>query len=196
MGIVFALHGAKGAGKDEFFKITKKFFAGIDVRKISYADPIRKEICRIFNLQGEEEYDQFKRTELTFNLLDETNVVHGRQVVREIGMMMRSYNVNQFVDYVEREIEASPESIWCITDLRFDNELKSVRALDAVVVKILRAGVGYDGHVTEMEFPNSVCDYVVHNDGDIGEYEYEVVSLVEHVMHYHAPELLDVEESV
>ena len=193
MSIVFALHGAKGAGKDEFCKIVKRFFPDLDVRKISYADPIRRKVNRIFDLRSEEEYDLFKRTTLSFNIDGEERRVDGRTVVRDFGMLMRSYDVDQFVRNVEQEIEASPDTVWCITDLRFQNELDSVRALDAVVVKVLRAGVTYDGHVTEIEIPDALCDYIVHNDGTMLNYEFEVVSLVEHVIHYRAPELLKVE---
>ena len=194
MGLIFALHGTKGSGKDEFFKIVKRFFPELDVRKVAYADPIKREVCRIFGISSEEEYDHFKRKEMAFEIVEGTKTsLHGRHFVREVGMLMRRYDVNQFVRYVEDTVKSAPEAVWCITDVRFENELISVRGLDAIVVKILRAGATFDGHVSEVEFPSAACNYVIHNDGNIKEYEYEVVSLIEHVMHYRAPELLKVE---
>lgn len=171
MGLVIGLHGAKGSGKDQFYKAAKEAFPNKDIRKIAYADPIKNEVCRIFDLQSEEEYDNFKRTHLSFALPSQMirsmsmRKVFGRQVVREIGMLMRRYDEQQFVRYVEDEIKKAPDAVWCITDLRFQNELDSIKnALGGIVIKIKRSGFGYDGHVTETEFPDEVCDHTIYNN--------------------------------
>ena len=189
MGLVIGLHGAKGSGKDQFYKAVKDAFPSLDVRKIAYADPIKEEVCRIFDLQNEEEYDNFKRTHLSFAFPSEVirsmslREVSGRQVVREIGMMMRRYNEQQFVEYVERKISNAPEAIWCITDLRFVNELGSIRKLNGLVVKIKRSGVQYDGHVTETEFPDILCDSIINNiDLTLDEYNKVAVKEFEYLM--------------
>lgn len=185
MSIVIGLHGAKGAGKDEFFKVAKRLFPLHDIRKIAYADPIKNEICRIFGLSGEAEYDQFKRAELTYNLASSnyTRSVPGRQVVREIGMMMRDYDEGQFVRYVETEIAKVPGAIWCITDLRFQNELESINRIGGVVVKILRQGIDYDGHVTEIEFSDDQCDYIINNKTNLlKQYHSDVRSTMESIL--------------
>ena len=39
--MVLGLHGAKGSGKDYFYKVAKRTFPLLDVRKVAYADPIR-----------------------------------------------------------------------------------------------------------------------------------------------------------
>lgn len=185
MSIVIGLHGAKGAGKDEFFKVAKRLFPLHDIRKIAYADPIKNEICRIFGLSGECEYDQFKRTNIMYSLQgrDIGLSVPGRQVVREIGMMMRNYDEGQFVRYVETEIAKAPGAIWCITDLRFPNELESINKLGGIVVKILREGITYDGHVTEVEFPDDQCNYVINNKTNLlNQYHSDVRSTMESIL--------------
>ena len=168
MSLVIGLHGAKGSGKDQFFKAVKAAFPLHTVRKIAYADPIKNEVCRIFNLKDEQEYDDFKRTQVIYTLpgteCSEARAVSGRQVVREIGMMMRGYDPDQFVRYVETTINENPGTVWCITDLRFDNEITSIKDnLCGVIVKIKRDGVEFDGHVTETEFEDNVCDFIVYN---------------------------------
>ena len=168
MSLVIGLHGAKGSGKDQFYKAVKAAFPLHTVRKIAYADPIKNEVCRIFDLNGEDEYDAFKRTQIIYTVpgIDHTEAraVSGRQVVREIGMMMRTYDPGQFVRYVEDTINNNPGTVWCITDLRFDNELLSIRDnLHGVIVKIKRNGVEFDGHVTETEFDDELCDFIVYN---------------------------------
>lgn len=186
MTLVIGLHGAKGSGKDQFYKAARAAFPHLDVRKIAYADPIKNEVCRIFNLTGEEQYDQFKRTTMMFSLSGgyTWERVEGRQVVREIGMMMRRYDEHQFVRYVEDEIRKAPQAIWCITDLRFDNEMESIRNnLRGIVIKVNRGGVRYDGHVTETEFPDSQCDRVIHNvDLTLDQYNSLVVQEMNNIM--------------
>lgn len=183
MSIVIGLHGAKGSGKDHFFKVARDAFPNLNIQKIAYADPIKNEVCRIFDLADEDQYDAFKRTHLTYHLPGDTNrVVMGRQVVREIGMMMRGYHQQQFVEYVENTINAHPEvDIWCITDMRFENELQSVKTTrNSAVVKILRSGVEFDGHATEIEIPDNQCDYILHNgSANIENYDRLIVSTVE-----------------
>lgn len=178
MSLVIGLHGAKGSGKDHFFKIVKRAFPLHDVRKIAYADPIKNEVSRIFDLANEKQYDLFKRSDVTYQLPGHfIQRVHGRQVVREIGMLMRGYDEGQFTRYVEKQITSTPGAIWCITDLRFDNELKSIQNnLGGIIVKIKRNGFQYDGHVTETELSDDVCDSIILNDGTLKEYEEKVVA--------------------
>lgn len=185
MALVIGLCGAKGSGKDQFYHAAKAAFPQLDVRKIAYADPIKDEVCRIFNLKGEGDYDMFKRTEMKFMLQNYSKrEVSGRQAVREIGMLMRKYDEHQFVRYVEDEIRKAPHALWFITDLRFDNELKSVKQnLDGLVIKIKRTGFNYDGHVTETEFPDDVCNSVVHNDNlTLQQYNQLVVAEMNKIM--------------
>jgi hypothetical protein len=162
VGIIIGLHGAKGSGKDQFYKAAKEAFPLHNIRKVAYADPIKIEVSKIFELESEEQYDSFKRTDVKFNLFF-VREVPGRQVVREIGMLMRRYDEQQFVQYVEDQIKSDPSAVWCITDLRFENELKSIKDMGGYVVKIKREGYEFDGHATEKEFPDEVCDLILHN---------------------------------
>lgn len=185
MALVIGLCGAKGSGKDYFYHTAKKMYPQLDVRKIAYADPIKNELCQIFELKSELEYDMLKRTPVHFTLADYTKrEVAGRHIVREIGMLMRKYDEQQFVRYVEEEIRKAPQALWCITDLRFDNELDSVRnRLDGFVVKIKRPGFVYDGHVTETELSDDVCHSIINNEGSIKHYEKQVQHVLNTIMH-------------
>ena len=179
MGLVIGLCGSKGSGKDQFFKTVYNNFPFLDVRKIAYADPIKHEVMHIFDLINEEQYDLFKRNSLRYDLPGYLgNSVSGRSTVREIGMLMRRYDENQFTKYVEDTINAAPSSVcWCITDLRFENELDSIKnKLGGIIVKVNRAGFNYDGHITETEFSDDICDHVIQNSSTLEDYEIEIVS--------------------
>lgn len=188
--IIIGLTGAKGSGKDHFFHTVKKNFPLHDVRKIAYADPIKNELMHIFNLETEQQYDDFKRTQINFALPKQVTrdmdirSVDGRHVVREIGMLMRRYDENQFTKYVEQQIESTNGVIWCITDLRFQNELDSIKnRLGGIVVKIKRVGFDYDGHVTETEFADDVCDHIIHNQTNkIEMYERSILSVIDNIL--------------
>jgi hypothetical protein len=178
MGLVIGLHGAKGSGKDQFYKAVKAAFPLRVIRKIAYADPIKNEVSDIFKLNSEEDYDNFKRTFLEFKLGGGfVHQVEGRHVVREIGMLMRRYDEHQFVRHVEEGIRKEPDTIWCVTDLRFANELNSIKHLNGIVIKIKRSGFDFDGHVTEKEFPDNVCDHIIYNTRELTIEEYDELAI-------------------
>lgn len=160
---VIGLTGPKGSGKDTVGDILKTSYDG--VQTIAFADPIKNVIQHIFNLNGgKNDYDSFKRVDLSCNLEDVTHSVPGRHVVREIGMLMRRYDEQQFNRYVREKIEKLPDTWWIVTDVRFDNEYIMLRELGATIIKIERPGYKYDGHITERGFDHHLVDYVINND--------------------------------
>jgi hypothetical protein len=172
MSKIIALTGAKGCGKDTVADILLDAYSTTDrpFRRIAFADPIKREIMHIFGLKTIAEYDAFKRSILVSN----STSVDGRRVVREIGMLMRKYDVNQFVEYVDERI-ASEDAVWVITDLRFDNELIHLQNLGAKIVKIDRPLGIIDTHITERGFDNSVCNLVLENKSTLREFTDEVL---------------------
>lgn len=175
---IIALTGAKGSGKDTVGDIMQALSTSIDyvvgwrvpVKKIAFADPIKRQIEHIFNLNtnNNDQYDLFKRSVLNYNIADqETRSVEARHVVREIGMLMRSYDDKQYVNYVRAAINNDPNAVWVITDLRFDNEYMMLREMGAIITKIVRPQVDSDGHITERGFGDHMVDKIIMNDGNM-----------------------------
>lgn len=166
--MIIALCGAKGSGKDTVaMKLAELYSHVATVKTVAFADPIKKMVQHIFDLDpsSEEQYDKFKRTCVSISLPGYlTNTVDGRHVVREIGMLMRSYDEHQFVHYVNATISRNPGWIWVVTDLRFDNEFEYLRRMGAFIVKLKRDNASGDGHITERGFDDGSCDAVMHND--------------------------------
>lgn len=169
---IIALTGAKGCGKDTVADILLEH-CDINMKRVAFADPIKFEVMHIFGLKTISDYDTFKRSLVTSN----NNSVDGRQVVREIGMLMRKYDVNQFVTYVDDKIASDLDCIWVITDLRFDNELIHLQNLGAKIVKIDRRLDVIDTHITERGFDNSVCDVVIENKTTLDEFAKQVLEV-------------------
>ena len=170
---VIALTGPKGSGKDTVAAVIKEQYGDrFDVRTIAFADPIKQKIQHLFDLDptNVDQYDLFKRSDVKYQLpgyLEHS--VPGRHVVREIGMLMREYNVDQFTRYVVNQFvsETKPNTIWIVTDLRFDNEYITLRTHGAKIVKITRPQYNYDGHITERGFDDHLVDKQVLNDGSL-----------------------------
>ena len=174
---IIALTGAKGSGKDTVGDIMQALSIPSDyaswrvpVKRIAFADPIKRQIEHIFNLStsNNDQYDLFKRSVLNYDIAEqETRSVEARHVVREIGMLMRSYDEKQFVNYVRAAITNDPNAIWVITDLRFDNEYMMLREMGAIITKIVRPQVYSDGHITERGFGDHMVDKIIMNDGNM-----------------------------
>lgn len=172
--MIIALAGAKGSGKDYFYHKAVDICAVLCerppiIKKLAFADLIKRRICEIFDLKSEQEYDIFKRTLSAYKT--DSNILklrHNRDIIKNIGMLMRSYDPDQFIKYAETCMIFNmnePNYIWFITDLRFDNEVQFVRKNYGIIVKIMRHNNPYDGHATEIELPDEQCDHIVINDG-------------------------------
>lgn len=178
MRFVIALTGPKGSGKDTVAQLIAELYPDYDVNTVAFADPIKKAVEFIFqlpvtgpSLEDHQAYDQFKRSRLHFDLPSiGMQAIDTRHVVREIGMLMRSYDEKQFNDYVLRAITSPtshPKRIDIVTDLRFDNEYTFLKSVDAKIIKINRPNYHYDGHITERGFDDQLVDKVLLNDGDL-----------------------------
>ena len=85
--------------------------------------------------------------------------------------------------YCEREkLYAIEESnnlqypLWCITDMRFPNELEAIKNRNGITIRINRGLVERTGkliqepeHISETALNNAKFDYVIENDGTIEE---------------------------
>jgi hypothetical protein len=176
---IIAFTGTKGSGKDTAAAILCKHYK--DARQIAFADPIKKFIMKLFDLPTTMDYDVFKRSTINYNFI---RVTSGRHVVREIGMLMRNYDVDQFTRYVAGEFAKYPQATFAVTDLRFDNELIMLKEQGAVVVEIANPNVprGTDNHVTELGFASEFVDHVIYNDSTVEVFEQRLIELYKQIL--------------
>ena len=161
--LIIGFIGPKGSGKDYAYSILFKHFNNVD--RVAFADPIKNTICELFSLQPEQ-LELIKRCPQIDFINHETNNCYGsctgRDFVRNIGMLMRNYDDQQFNRYVEDKIKDNPKVNWVVTDVRFPNEVELIKRLGGVLIEINREGYTYDQHVTESgKLPH---DYLVDND--------------------------------
>jgi hypothetical protein len=182
---VIALTGPKGSGKDTVGALIKETYKQYDPETIAFADPVKQAVRHIFNLGDESAYSYDRLKRATLKLKDEEcfYTIEGRRLVREIGMLMRSYDEKQFTQYVFDTINKHPDRLWIITDMRFDNEYCFVKnRLNAKMIKIIRPKYDYDGHITERAFDDHLVDKVLMNDGDLQYLKYRTASVMSSIM--------------
>lgn len=186
--MIIALTGPKGSGKDTVGQMIKEMYSNFAPETIAFADPVKDKVRYIFDLENNTEYDLFKRDVVEFNMPGVgRRRVPGRHVVREIGMLMRSYNEKQFTDYVVDKIHSYPSNmypgkLWIVTDLRFDNEYTVLKNLGAKIIKITRPNYTYEKHITERGFDDHLVDKILLNDGDKKYLEIRVKSVVDSIL--------------
>ena len=181
--MIIALTGPKGSGKDTVGQLIKEMYPELNPKTIAFADPIKKVIEHIFNLKEEAyTYDRLKRATLKLKDEDCFYSIEGRRLVREIGMLMRSYDEKQFTNYVVGEIRYEPSNLWIVTDLRFDNEFTVLKTLGAKIIKIIRPHYTYDGHITERAFDDHLVDKLLMNDGNLDYLKIRVESIMRNIL--------------
>ena len=179
--LIIGLIGPKGSGKDYAYSILFKHFDNVD--RVAFADPIKNTICELFSLHPEQ-LELLKRcTQLDVTNHETTGCYGsgpGRVFVRNSGMLMRTYDDQQFNRYVENKIKDNPNTTWVVTDVRFPNEVELIKRLGGVLIEIHREGYAYDHHVTESgELPH---DHLVVNDEN---FEDNLVKLINQLMEEH-----------
>ena len=181
---VIALSGPKGSGKDTVGSLIKELYPQYNPETIAFADPVKHAIRHIFNLGDESAYSYDRLKRATLKLKDEEcfYTIEGRRLVREIGMLMRSYDEKQFTRYVDQTIASNTDRLWIVTDMRFDNEYSFLKQLGAKMVKIIRPSYQYDGHITERAFDDHLVDKVLMNDGDLQYLKYRTESVMRNIM--------------
>lgn len=179
--LIIGFAGAKGSGKDTGFKLLDELYPN-RFQRVAFADPIKNTICQIFGLTVDQLNTVKRVTDIAIvdtNTNDHYGHLSGRDLVREIGMLMRNYDDQQFNRYVENIIKSNPNQDFIITDVRFDNEIELIKRIGGVVVRVDRDCCLYDNHVTEQQCQNP--DYIIDNNHDLQYYKDQITNIIEHL---------------
>lgn len=95
------------------------------------------------------------------------------------------YNFTEVIDYNNARLT----DIATISDLRFVNEAKRVKAFGGHVVEIHRPGLEGDNHASELSLPRELVDVTIENDSSLEAFEVAVNSWMtaEHTRFIEAP---------
>jgi len=115
---------------------------------------------------------------------DEIKDEKGRKLLQGIGHIARAYNSRVWVDILESNLiklkqfySVYEDKIFCVDDLRFDNEAEMLKEHGAIIIKITRPGYESDGHSSELGIDEKFIDLTVQNDSNIEALEKKIKDL-------------------
>ena len=173
--VLIGLVGKKGSGKDTLKDyITKN---NNNIISYAFADPL-KEICRIlFQLSHEQLYGHQSIKE---KKIDELNV-SPRILFQRIGTNLFRNELLNVLPEMKNVLKN--DSIWIfafkrwykknknknviVSDVRFENEAKSIQDMGGILIYIDRYSNNYDQHESEKNIEKIKCDYVIKNKSTI-----------------------------
>jgi hypothetical protein len=194
--MLIAFLGRKRSGKDTVadFLIKNKGF-----QKYVFADPLKKGLKAFFNLTDEQLYDEKLKEEI-----DPRWGVSPRKLLQIIGTDIFQHSLNKFIpdlkgetrnhwvnlfkEWYLKEIKKNPNIKIVIADARFIHEVKAIKELGGVVIKINRTigdNINNDIHISEMEIdsiPDNMIDHTIIND-DTLETLYQRVNQIKFLNH-------------
>lgn len=142
-----------------------RFLADFDYTELSFAEPIRKFVAELVGVSREDlEKPEIKETVIPWvgqsprQMMQTLGTQWGRELVREDFWIRRAMTA---VERVNRAV---------ISDVRFDNEAQAIRDAGGVVVHLVRPdALVVAAHASEQGVTRDPRDYVIVNDGTLGE---------------------------
>lgn len=163
--ILIALCGKKQTGKSTSYKFISEILKGKKVQKFSFASKLKDIVADLFGvdyacLDGSDG----QKDSSTYLLWDDVSAhirrdffgtrdngnefITHRELLQLIGTnLFRAVMPDIWVDYLKRTLLSSDADVLVVDDVRFHNEVKMLRNLGGVLVRIYR-------HVNS---PNSTC---------------------------------------
>jgi dephospho-CoA kinase len=189
----FAFIGQMGSGKTEACKYITKLLGNLfNIEKVSFADEIKYLSKKYFNIHNKSDTTQEGFT--------------GREVYQKIGMGFREIDRDVWCNMTEQIINNISQNDYCslilIDDLRLENEVKTVRRNDLLIIGIeadeeLRVDriQKRDGilptkkqlnHKSEIEAKKLIkennYDYLINNNGSIEEFYKKIQEIMKGVL--------------
>jgi len=159
--IIIALSGKKHSGKNTVATMIGQM-ADCSVIEFAFADELKMEVCRAFgvSLQG------LHRDKETF-----------RELLQVWGCLRRKQNENHWLDKVIVKLLNAPQELALVTDVRFPNELNTMKEF-GTVVRIIRDTGFVDKHESETALDQYDFSHVLQNNGSLPELREQVRTLL------------------
>lgn len=173
--MIIAICGHKFSGKSTVARLLHNA-TGYEVR--SFATPLKKMVCALVGctMDDLEDYDYKENTEVPEHLW--AYCANGKHTIRAlmqgIGDLMRKENPDVFI-----ECTLNSKDDFLVSDCRFPNEAKAVKARGGIVIKVVRPDVkAEDSHQSETLIDEIDADYTLCNDTTLENLVANVDSLV------------------
>ena len=175
--MLIAICGHKFSGKST---VARLLHNATGYKVVSFADKLKDVCCVLSGCTREQLEDyEFKENELVPDYLrpycGNVKKPTFRAFLQHFGSeVMRGVNDNIWIDCTLSNCGED-----CIvSDCRFPNEARAVKARGGIVIKVVREGCGGDSHCSEVSIDEIVPDYTLWNDTTLENLVLNVDSLV------------------
>lgn len=146
-------------------------------KRVAFADPVRLAAQQVFGLTEDETWgDALKEVPIPYW------GISPRQMFQKLGTegVRNVFGPDTWVKRWEREYDSlSATRDVVVTDVRFDNEAKRIRAKGGIIVKLLREDAAdVSRHSSENGISVLDCDVVITNDGTVEELHRKLAKLI------------------
>lgn len=165
--IIVAFGYKKQVGKDTAYNMVEKLARnrGINIHRIAFADPLKKEILRDFFKVPENNLDFFEK-----------NKPQIRSLMQAWGDGKRNF-INPNYWTVKALNEVKPGYLNIFTDMRYPNEKELIDKLGGTTIEIIRDTGDDDSHTSEISLNGVPMNFTIENNGTLEEFEIKIIDL-------------------
>lgn len=155
----------KSSSKEIIQEIIKKKYPKLVFHNLSFAAKLKEIAFDLFEWDGEKDFFYAMTGDTKTPLPD-----MGRQLLINIGLLMRTIRPTVWADYICRHIEEDSEKdnkIYVIDDLRFKNEVLALQELTSslVFIKVERAKAAKIDDISEIDLDDfEGFDFRINNN--------------------------------
>jgi hypothetical protein len=164
----------KQSGKDTLVKIINSTFPHAKIKRVAFADALKKEFWEIYLKPLGMPIEQIE---------DEAIKPRLRQGLQFHGQFKRTFCDLDYWIHRAHEQMQDENTIYIITDVRHINEADFVKNNGGLLIKVQRETGSNDQHPSEIELDSyNEWDYVIDNNGTYEEYEEKVINLFKAIL--------------
>ncbi len=175
--MIIGITGKKFHGKDTVGKILCKKYNFI---RYAYADKLKRVCQIIFGFDDSQLYGNRKEHIDSYWKVSPRNMMQfvGTDLFRnQLNKILPDDNNDIWIKSLEHDIENNINSNIVITDVRFPNEIESIRKHGGKIIKVTRSDlIYYDDHESE-RVDDLYYDYEIMNDHDIETLENRIIEV-------------------
>lgn len=142
--MIIGIQGLIGSGKDT---IANHLVSNYGYKRIAFADKLKDILAVMFSwdrklLEGDTQESRLWRNQIDHWWASKLGIPEftPRMALQKVGTeLIRNHFHSEFwIIQVEREIQQNPDTNYVICDLRFENEIQSVRNMNGKLIRVTR----------------------------------------------------------
>lgn len=191
--IIIAFTGKTKSGKSTAAQILSQGFPS-GVKELAFANPLKQGVKSMYNFSDDQLWGRSK------DVMDPRYQTTPRERLQHIASLMRGWNPDHWLERCIEEIttcQRNPNlSVVLISDLRYENEAKAIRALGGKIIHIDRPNrpivqsptedekkmvEASEQHESEKGIARLSCDHVIVNDKSLTDFSDRLSDVVERI---------------